>query len=177
MKATKRKESTVADQIRAGLLEAIAFERGEETGAKVDRVLVTSRQAQADAPPTFERGRIIDLRTKRMGLSQTVFASALNVSAETVRAWEQGKNSPGGPALRLLEIAEARPGLILAKVTGKDPLTRNLGTSSSADPAPKQMFSRRPATGKQMVASGKSLRVVAKSSRGIAKTVKAARKK
>jgi putative transcriptional regulator len=174
---TRKKEPTVADRIREGLLEAIAFERGQETGAKVDRVLVTSRQAEAEAPPTFERNRIIDLRTRKMGLSQPVFASALNVSPETVRAWEQGKNTPGGPALRLLEIAEARPALILAKVTEKRPFVRTYGTTSSAELSRKQVFAKTAAIGKHMVTSGKSLRVVVKSSKGSTKPIKAAKKK
>ena len=114
---TKRKRS-VGERIRDGLLEAIAFERGE-VRAQVDRVLVTARHAEAKNAPAFERRRIIDLRRKTMRLSQTMFAAALNVSPETVRAWEQGKSSPGGPALRLLEIAEMAPGLILQNVSAK----------------------------------------------------------
>ena len=87
--------------------------------AVVTRLRVTSRQAEAEAPPAFGPRRIIDLRTKTMQLSQTMFASALNVSPETVRSSKRGKNTPGGPALRLLEIAESEPGLILAKVSAK----------------------------------------------------------
>lgn len=118
MTTTKTKR-TFFEDLREGLLDAIAFERGELIGARVDRVLVTSRQAEAEAPPAFGPRRIIELRTKTMQLSQTMFASALNVSPETVRAWEQGKHTPGGPALRLLEIAELDPRLILAKVFAK----------------------------------------------------------
>jgi hypothetical protein len=49
--------------------------------------------------------------------------AALNVSPETVRAWEQGKKQPGGPAERLLQIAEKHPRLIYSVVqsrTGDD---------------------------------------------------------
>ena len=114
--AKKGAEPRVADQIIQGLKEALAFARGEQTGVRVDRVLVTSRHASAPAAPVFTRSRIIDLRTKRMGLSQDVFASAMNVSRDTVRAWEQGRNVPGGPALRLLEIADEHPDIILGRV-------------------------------------------------------------
>ncbi|HEX9565565.1 MAG TPA: helix-turn-helix domain-containing protein [Gemmatimonadaceae bacterium] len=114
MKATKKATSPrVADQILEGLREAVAFERGELTDVPVDRVLVTSRDATAEPPTAFEPSRIMDLRKTRMGVSQSVFASILNVSPETVRAWEQGKNPPGGPALRLLEIADERPDVVI----------------------------------------------------------------
>ncbi len=42
---------------------------------------------------------------------------ALNVSAETVRAWEQGKREPDGAALRLLQIAEQHPEWIMETVS------------------------------------------------------------
>ena len=51
-----------------------------------------------------------------MDLSQPLFAAALNVSPETIRAWEQGKREPEGPTLRLLEIAEEHPDVFLEKV-------------------------------------------------------------
>ena len=51
-----------------------------------------------------------------MALSQPVFASALNVSPETVRSWEQGKRRPDGPTLRLLEVAEQHPEVLLQRV-------------------------------------------------------------
>jgi DNA-binding transcriptional regulator YiaG len=40
----------------------------------------------------------------------------LNVSPATVRAWEQGVRVPDGPSLRLLEIAERQPAVLLAQV-------------------------------------------------------------
>jgi putative transcriptional regulator len=54
-----------------------------------------------------------------MGLSQAVFASALNVSRETVRAWEQGKRAPAGATLRPLEVAERNPEVLLDAVVPK----------------------------------------------------------
>jgi putative transcriptional regulator len=45
---------------------------------------------------------------------------ALNVSAETVRAWEQGKREPDGAALRLLQIAEQHPEWIMETVSIRD---------------------------------------------------------
>jgi len=39
-------------------------------------------------------------------MSQALFARWLGVSPATVKAWEQGANSPKGPALRLLHLAK-----------------------------------------------------------------------
>jgi len=46
-------------------------------------------------------------------MSQAVFATTLNVSLATVRAWEQGTRTPEGPSRRLLEIAERHPQILL----------------------------------------------------------------
>jgi putative transcriptional regulator len=111
----KHSDARAADLIRQGLEEAVAFVRGKKTGARIYRATITARNATVDPPPLLDSVQIIELRAK-MGVSQTVFASALNVSPETVRAWEQGKKTPGGPALRLLEIVAKRPDVVLSNV-------------------------------------------------------------
>ena len=115
---SKPQEPRAAELIREGLEEAVAFARGARAGVRVDRVPLTARHVAVREAPAFGKSRIIDIRS-RMGLSQTVFAQALNVSPETVRAWEQGKNEPGGPALRLLEIAEEQPEVVLGRIRVK----------------------------------------------------------
>jgi len=47
-----------------------------------------------------------------MRLSQPVFAHLLNVSPETVKSWEQGKNYPAGAAARLLQVAVKHPEIV-----------------------------------------------------------------
>lgn len=51
-----------------------------------------------------------EIRRLRMRehLSQSVFARYLNVSKNLVSDWERGVKKPGGPALRLLTILEAK---------------------------------------------------------------------
>ncbi|MGO8692082.1 MAG: helix-turn-helix domain-containing protein [Rectinemataceae bacterium] len=39
-----------------------------------------------------------------LGLSQSIFATALGVSKKTIEAWESGHNVPSGSACRLLEV-------------------------------------------------------------------------
>jgi putative transcriptional regulator len=60
-----------------------------------------------------------------VGLSQPIFAKALNVSVGTVRGWEQGARIPDGPSRRLLEVVERHPKAILESVRS----TRRGGTT------------------------------------------------
>ena len=98
--------------------EAAAIARGELKPARAWRIPLTARRAKIAEPPRYGAARIRRLRST-MGLSQAVFADALNVSRETVRAWEQGKREPGGATLRLLEVAERHPEVILDAVVPK----------------------------------------------------------
>jgi putative transcriptional regulator len=45
---------------------------------------------------------------ERERLSQPVFARYLNVSKNLVSDWERGVKKPGGPALRLLTVIQAK---------------------------------------------------------------------
>ena len=107
--------SAVETQIIAGLKEAVAFERGELTGVKVRNVARTARTATASPAPSITAKQIAKLR-EQLHLSQPVFARALNVSADTVRAWEQRKRVPDGAAVRLLDIAKRHPNIILEMI-------------------------------------------------------------
>lgn len=44
---------------------------------------------------------------KKTGLSQSQFADLLELSVRTVQDWEQGRNSPGAPAVALLKLADS----------------------------------------------------------------------
>jgi len=46
---------------------------------------------------------------QRLGLSQTQFAQALQVSKRTLQEWEQNRREPSGAAKALLKVAIARP--------------------------------------------------------------------
>ncbi|MDQ2784804.1 MAG: helix-turn-helix domain-containing protein [Chloroflexota bacterium] len=98
----------------AGVKEAIAFERGE-LPARVRVRHRTPADAVVSAPPVYDAPRVRAVR-QRLALSQEIFARALNVSDQTVRAWEQGIRPPSGPSLRLLELAEEHPAALLAKI-------------------------------------------------------------
>ena len=96
--------------------EAVGIERGELEPARVSKH--TAAGSEVEPPPHYAAGRIKEIRG-HLALSQPVFAAALNVSAETIRAWEQGKREPDGPTLRLLEIAERHPEVLLEKVRAR----------------------------------------------------------
>ena len=102
----KIKRNEYYEGIKAGLEEALAWAEGKD-------VPVTVREVKLPAPPKAMSGRqIAALRTKKMGVSQAVFARLINASVQTVHAWEQGRGRPSGPTLRFLRLLERRPELV-----------------------------------------------------------------
>lgn len=100
-------EMGLQEQMLASLREAIAYKKEGRTDlARV--VTMTARTTAVEPPPAYAPAQIINIRAQ-LGMSQAVFAAALNVSGGTVSAWEQGDREPSGPSLRLLELAEKAP--------------------------------------------------------------------
>jgi putative transcriptional regulator len=97
--------------IIAGLQEAIRHARGEDTGARVVTMEVTARKAYLEPPPYYPPHLLREVR-HRLSVSQTIFAQMLGVSASSIRAWEQGKREPEGPARRLIQIADLHPEIL-----------------------------------------------------------------
>ena len=52
-----------------------------------------------------------------VGLSQTQFARAVEISVHTLRNWEQGRRRPEGRAVALLKIAARHPSIIREQLT------------------------------------------------------------
>lgn len=94
------------------LEQALAFERGE-LQLRTRTLEIPERSAEIQAPPAFDGERVRAVRAK-LALSPQKFATTLNVSPQTVKAWERGARRPEGPTLRLLEIAEEHPEVLLA---------------------------------------------------------------
>lgn len=61
---------------------------------------------------SFETGEDIAALRRFVGLTQTEFAQAVEISVHTLRNWEQGRRKPEGPALALLKIAARHPRII-----------------------------------------------------------------
>ncbi len=57
-----------------------------------------------------------DVKTVRaeLGQSQAEFALMIGVSVATLRNWEQGRRTPDGPALALLQVAAHNPEAVVA---------------------------------------------------------------
>ncbi len=104
---------TFGERLLESAGEALRIERGEIDPARA--VTLTVADAEVEPPPHYDAAGIRGIR-EQMGLSQPIFAGALNVSTETIRAWEQGKRAPDGATRRLLEIAEEHPGVFLLKL-------------------------------------------------------------
>lgn len=109
------KAKSYGERLIASLTEAVAIEHGAIAPAKKTRYKLTTREAVAPPAKPYSPQRIKRVRAA-LKVSQPVFASVLNVRAETVRAWEQGKRVPDGAALRLLELAEHNPAVLGAPV-------------------------------------------------------------
>lgn len=128
-----RAEPSFGEELLEGLREALAFKQGKlaarvrtyqragDTWQLVSDEMTTgpalreARTTRIDPPPAYDSARIRAVRAK-LRFSQRIFAAALNVSPQTVQAWEQGVRSPSGPTLRLLEIAEQQPETFLSKI-------------------------------------------------------------
>ena len=97
-------EKTVGQEIIEGLKEAIEFQKGKKT---------LRTQTVTVPPPAKEwsRQEIVHIRKEIFDMSQAVFASLLNASAATIRAWEQGLKKPSAVANRLLELAAFDPSM------------------------------------------------------------------
>lgn len=87
------------DKIMAGLNDAKAFLDGREVGAEVHRLRLLGSE---------------DIRSirARTGLSQAAFARHIGVAKGTYLQWEQGRRSPAGPALVLLNLLERNPHVV-----------------------------------------------------------------
>ena len=90
--------SSLFDDLKQGLEEAIDYEKGRGK-AKVKTYMIMPVKEYSNV-------EIKEIR-KKVGMTQSVFASYMGVSKKTVKAWESGRTHPTGPAFRLLDILEA----------------------------------------------------------------------
>jgi putative transcriptional regulator len=103
------------DLLIESVREAVEIHEGRREPAVLRSYPLTARRAAVRGAPAITGAEIRQLR-QSLKLSQPVFAAALNVSAATDRAWEQSKRVPEGPSLRLLQIAQRHPAVILEYV-------------------------------------------------------------
>ncbi len=83
--------------IKQGLQEAIAHQRGKQTGVKLH------------VPPAVD---VKEVR-RRTGLTQEQFAAKFAISVGTLRHWERGDRTPRGATLVLLNIIAKEPKAVM----------------------------------------------------------------
>lgn len=114
-KGGRKPRQTFGERLIQAMGEVVAIERGDTKPAAVRRYAVTAREVEAEPAPELDAADVRKIR-QDLEISQPVFAAVLNVSPETVKAWEQGKAPPGGAAARLLQIVQLRPDVIRATI-------------------------------------------------------------
>lgn len=83
----------------------------EITDEQLDKA-IPARLRQCLKQGRFESGEDIAMLRRFVGLTQTDFATAVEISVHTLRNWEQGRRKPEGPALALLKIAARYPRIL-----------------------------------------------------------------
>lgn len=94
-------------RIERGLLEAIAFAQGKETGAVVHQIEVPTPDVKAIRAST--------------GLSQAEFARSIGVKKATLLNWEQERRVPDGPARVLLALIAKEPRIVQRVLWSQSP--------------------------------------------------------
>lgn len=86
----------IKDSILNGLTQAIEYERDNNTKVKRRVIMISPIK-------NYSGDEIKSIRNK-LNLTQSAFAEVMGVAVKTVEAWESGKNTPQGPAQRVLEL-------------------------------------------------------------------------
>ena len=86
---------SIANELKASLLEAIEIKQERKTAARVTRY------------------ELADIKNIRAGLSvtQQEFAQALGTSVDTIKSWENGRRNPTGLAAKVLAAIQDNPSL------------------------------------------------------------------
>ena|ERR1700733_4857699 len=102
------------DLLKEGLEEAIAYEKGLSKKARVKKIRIDTAEIP-DQPKEYQATDIKRLR-KKLNCSQSLLAAYLNVSLNTIQAWEQGVRSPNHATLRLIEIMDKGPNFLASLI-------------------------------------------------------------
>ena len=93
--------SNAFQSIKAGLTQAIAHAEGKTSQTRV------------------HYPKAIDVKAirKKVGMTQSEFASSFGISVGTLRHWERGDREPHGPARVLLHVVSKQPKLVLSTLS------------------------------------------------------------
>lgn len=106
--AKKTNGETAKRSVESEILEALAdFTDALKKGDVSTQF--TCRQVRLELEPTPYNPELIKKTRKILGVSQRLFAHFLGVSPKTVRAWEQGVNTPHPMARRFMDEIRQAP--------------------------------------------------------------------
>lgn len=85
-----------ADDLIQSLTEAVAYARGDKTGARTHVI------------------ELPDVRAirRKLHMSQQEFAAAFHIPLATLKNWEQGRRAPDAPAIAYLQVIARQPQVI-----------------------------------------------------------------
>ncbi len=94
--------------------------------AAFQELVISIRQTGRIRRGTLKAARTIVFRPAdvkavraKLGASQSGFALMIGVSVATLRNWEQGRRTPDGPALALLQVAAKNPEAVAEALQGR----------------------------------------------------------
>lgn len=90
---------------------------GEELGDKLLQSIKEMKAGKVSRVTQIAANEVAAARLKT-GLSQTLFAQALQISPRTLQEWEQGRREPSGAAKALIQIAFRHPEVIREGLQG-----------------------------------------------------------
>lgn len=93
--------SELGESLIKGMEEALAFAKGEDSGAVVH------------IPEEINVRRI----RKKLNMSQKAFADYFGVSVRTVQDWEQGRRVPSGASKNFLLVIDREPEAVRRALT------------------------------------------------------------
>ena len=100
-------DPTLPENLKTGRVDAARLDATTEAE-------IAAHAAADEAQARQDSARFIRRVRRRLGLSQAAFSERINVPLETVRHWEEGKQSPTGAAKALVQILDRAPELALA---------------------------------------------------------------
>jgi putative transcriptional regulator len=119
------------ERLKKGLEESLAYSRGE---------LSLKTTTLPAPPPPASRAKVVALRRK-LRMSQSVFAAALNVSTKLVQSWEQGTRKPDRGELRLIEILIKQPDIVSNLILANEPARGAAKSARNGKSAPRKRAS------------------------------------
>lgn len=104
----QNKGKMIGASVESEILEALADFTDALVKGEVSKRL-TCRQIKLNLEPTHYNPKLVKKTRKVLGVSQVLFARFLGISPKTVRAWEQGFNTPNPMACRFMDEIRHAP--------------------------------------------------------------------